>query len=223
MRSSSARFVVVAVFMLLGSLSAGAAQIDMKDPRRAVGREDDIRVDAQVLQHEVSSSSPLNVTYQIQNLTAAPIAVADKVSATDYDPETSTIVFSIGAEIPDGKTMPHLVVIRPGEKRAFSTGCHVHVVAPAARTPWTAVPRFVQVKVVVLRDLTPFAGLIEKQLGTSIQPPLPDALFDPWVESSDSVLLNPVPVRWSSAPSRGAPGADATSPAPLADAGGGGR
>src|SRR5258708_4798734 len=218
MQSSSTRFFVIACLFLLGPLRAQAAHVEMNDPRRAVGREDDIRIDAQVLQQEISSNSPLNVTYQIQNLTSASIAVADKTYDTDYDPETRTIVFSIGAEIPEGKAMPHLVLIRSGEKRAFSIGCHVHVAVPAIRTPWTAVPRYVQIKVVVLRDLDQFAGLIERQAGSAVQPAFPNELFDQWVEASDSVFLNPVPVHWSAAPARGVASAES----PALDAGGGG-
>ncbi len=192
MQSSSTRFFVIACLFLLGPLRAQAAHVDMNDPRHAVGREDDIRIDAQVLQQEISSNSPLNVTYQIQNLTSAPIAVADKTYDTDYDPETRTIVVSIG--------------------------CHVHVAVPAIRTPWTAVPRYVQIKVVVLRDLGQFAGLIERQAGSAVQPAFPNELFDQWVEASDSVFLNPVPVHWSAAPARGVASAES----PALDAGGGG-
>src|SRR5260221_9562954 len=104
MKSSSFRFVVVASLSLLGSFGVRAARLDMNDPRRAVVREDDVRIDAQVLQQELSSSSPLSVTWQIQNFTDATIAVADRTTHIDYYPDTGTIIFSIGAEVPDGKT-----------------------------------------------------------------------------------------------------------------------
>ena len=217
MKSSPLQFLAVTALSLLGSFSALAARLDMNDPRRALAREDDVRIDAQLLQEEIFSSSPLTVTYQIQNLSPMPVAVADKMTDIDYDPETSTIVFSIGAEVPEGATMPHLVVIRPGQKHVFSAGGTVHIATPNVRTPWTRVPRYVQVKVVILRNLTRFASLIETQMKTSVQPPLPNEMFDSWVEASDAVFLNPIPVRWNVAPSRGM-----TAESPAAEAGGGG-
>ena len=179
MKSSSFKFLVLTSLYLFGSLGAQAARLDMKDPRRALAREDDVRIDAQVLQTELSTSSPLSVTYQIHNLTDAPIAVADKTSSIDYDPETNTIVFSIGAEVPDGKNMPHMVVIRSNEKKVFSAGGTVHVATPRVRTPWSAVPRYVQIKVVILRNVSEFASLIDTQTKTAAQPPLPNELFGP--------------------------------------------
>jgi hypothetical protein len=217
MKSSPFKFLAFTSLYLLGSLSALAARVDMNDPRRALAREDDVRIDAQVIQQELSSSSPLTVTYQIQNFSPLPVAVADKTTDIDYDPDTSTIIFSIGAEVPEGATMPHLVVIRPGEKHVFSAGGTVNIATPHVRTPWTLVPRYVQVKVVILRNLTQFASLIETQMKTAVQPPLPNEMFEPWVEASDAVFLNPIPVRWSVTPQRGVTAESAT-----AEAGGGG-
>src|SRR5437870_2406411 len=151
MRSSS-------LFLGLAMISAAAlaAQVDFKDPRRAVGRENDIRVDAELADDVVSLAFPIGVTYQIENLTPDTIAVADKVTDSEYDSESQTITLSIGAEVPTGPFMPHLVTIKPGQKRVFTGGVFVHVAVPSARTPWTPVPRYVQIKVVVLRDVTPF-------------------------------------------------------------------
>jgi hypothetical protein len=57
-------------------------------------------------------------------------------------------------------------------------------------------PRYVQVKVTILRDLTPFAALIENQSNVRAAQ-LSDDLFTRWMESSDSIYLNAVPVGWS--------------------------
>src|SRR6266498_1318412 len=158
------RFFSVAVSLsLLTAAAASAARVDMKDPRRALGREDNIRVDAQLLQDAISTSTPLSVTYQIENLTGVAIGVADKVVDVSFDPDTATVTFSIGAEVPTGKNMPHVVTIVPGEKRVLTAGGTLHVAVPHQRTPWTAVPRYVQIKVNVLKDVTPFAALLEQQ------------------------------------------------------------
>ncbi len=183
---------------MLVAAVASAAHVDMNDPRRALGREDNIRVDAELLQDSLSPGASLSVTYQIQNLTAQAIGVADRLSDVSYDPDTATVTFAIGSEVPTGKTMPHLVTILPGEKRVLTAGGTLRVVVPHDRTPWSAVPRYVQIKVNVLRDVTAFTGLIEQQAKpAAAAPALPNDLFDKWVDASDSVFLNSIPVRWN--------------------------
>jgi len=203
---SSSRIVVVVAVTLLAGIAARAARVDFKDPRRALGREDDIRVDAEMIQDTVSSSSPICITYQVENLTSFPIAIADKVADASFDPDSQTITMSIGAEIPQGVDMPHLTTIAPGQKRTFRAAATAQVVIADARGPWAHLPRYVQIIVSVLRDLSPFADLIALQ-ANSVSPPLPNELFDKWVASVSSVELNVLPVRWTE--SRGGTTADA--------------
>jgi hypothetical protein len=186
----------VAVLLLVSS-TARAAGVDFKDPRRALGREDDIRVDAQMLQETISAGSPISVTYQVENLTSAPIAMADKIADATFDADSQTITISIGAEIPEGTAMPHLTVIAPGQTHAFRIGASAQVLIPNAKSPWARLPRFVQITVNVLRDIKPFAKLIAKQAESTTAPPLPNDLFDTWVASVSSVELNVLPIRWS--------------------------
>jgi hypothetical protein len=195
-KSSGRIAVAVAVFLLVSS-TLHASGVDFKDPRRALGREDDIKVDAQMLQETLSPGSPISVTYQVENLTAAPIAIADKVAAASFDADSQTITVSIGAEIPEGTAMPHLTVIAPGQTHAFRIGASAHVFIANPKAPWAHVPRFVQITVNVLRDLKPFANLISQQAKSASAPPLPNDLFDTWVASVSSVELNVLPVRWS--------------------------
>jgi len=208
----SQRWFLFLVLTMVVVYAAGsrADGVDMNDPRRALGREDDIRVDAQLHQETVSSSSPLNVRYQIQNFTAAPVAVADKVSDVSYDSETATITFSIGAEVPKDGAMPHLVLIAPGEKKVLSIGGVIQLAVPSMRSPYSAVPRFVQITVNVLRDLAPFEGLIAKQdaaAKTRTPLALTDSQFDRWMETNDAIFLNAIPVSWQ-ADRRGISAAD---------------
>lgn len=188
------RSVALALFLL--AAAANAAKIDMRDPRRAVGREDDVRVDAELTQETVASPAKIGVTYQIQNLTDSPVALADKVSDASWDAETQTITVAFGAEVPEGSTMPHLAVIAPGETRTFRGGGSVAIVTPNIRTRWTPVPRYVQIKVTLLRDLKPFAALIDQQNKSAAPPALNNDAFDRWVNSVGSVFLNPIPVRF---------------------------
>jgi hypothetical protein len=195
--TSSGRIAVAAAVLLLAGSTARAAGVDFKDPRRALGREDDIKVDAQMLQETLSPGSPISVTYQIENLTAAPIAIADKVADASFDADSQTITVSIGAEIPQGTAMPHLTVIAPGKTQAFRIGASAQILVANSRSPWARVPRLVQITVNVLRDLKPFANLIAQQEKSAAAPPLPNDLFDTWVGSVSSVELNALPVRWS--------------------------
>lgn len=201
MKSSSRSIVLAVAVVVLTAAEANAAGVDFKDPRRALGREDDIRVDAQLAQDTVSSSSPISVTYQVQNLTAEPIAIADRVCDSSFDPETQTITISIGAEVPQGTAMPHLVTIAPGQTRVLHTGAMIQVVG-SSRSPMGHVPRYVQITVNLLRDLRPFAKLIEEQSHAAVVP-LPNDLFDQWVDSVSTVDLNSLPVRWTNSPRAG--------------------
>ncbi|HYC58698.1 MAG TPA: hypothetical protein VEK79_03955 [Thermoanaerobaculia bacterium] len=169
---------------------ASADSIDMDDPRRTVGREDNVRIDAQLVKDTVTPGSPIGVTWQIENLSANPIAVADKVADATYDADTQTITFAIGAEVPQDGKMPHVVTVKPGEKKLFRSGAIPALSAAATRTS-LAPPRYVQVKVSILRDPAAFAN-------TRADEVLSDELFDKWFEANDSIFLNAVPVRFSS-------------------------
>ncbi|MEA2568179.1 MAG: hypothetical protein QOI24_180 [Acidobacteriota bacterium] len=174
--------------VLISTAAAHAAHVDMKEPRRAVGREDDIRIDAMLTQETLTSGTSIGVIYQIENLTSSTIAIADKVVDVSYDSDSHTITFAIGSEVPNA-TMPHLVLIAPGQKRVLSAGGAAHIVTPRVRSPFVSVPQQIQITVNVLRDVKPFAQLAVAQ-------PISDALFDIWVETNDSIALNALPVRW---------------------------
>lgn len=191
---------LVSAAVALLAVTADAARLDMNDPRRALGREDDVRIDAQLSQDSVSPGSSVSVTYQVQNLSPSTVAIADKIADVSYDADTQTLTLSVGSEVPSNGTMPHLTVIGPGEKKTMTAGGVVRVNLPTVRSPFIAVPRFVQVKVNVLRDVTPFSKLIEeqKQAHNALAAiALPDDLFDKWIESNDAIFLNAIPVYWN--------------------------
>ncbi len=193
MRSSRLLFAIA----LFSATALRATTVDMNDPRRALGREDDVRVDAQLHQDTVSPGSPVGVVYQIQNLTAKPVAIADRTADCSYDPETRTITLAIGSEIPASGSLPHMVIIAPGEKKTLSASALLRVNLPSVRSPFISEPRYVQVKVNILRDLAPFATLLERQTKTASAITLTDAQFDQWLESNDAIFLNTIPVRYS--------------------------
>lgn len=194
-------YALIAAIVLIHAAAATAGSIDMDDPRRTVGREGDVRIDAQLVQDTVAPGSPIGVAWQIENLSKAPVAVADKVADATYDPDSRTITLAIGSEVPQDGRMPHVVIIAPGEKKLFRAGATPALAGAAVRSPGAA-PRFVQVKVTILRDLAPFAQLIAAQSQVQARQaqasqPLSDELFDKWFESNDTIFLNTVPVRFS--------------------------
>ena len=185
-----------ALITLFAAAAVSAASIDMTDPRRALGRENGIRVDAQLLRETVSHGVPIGITYQIENLSESSIAIATKVADTSYDEESRTITLSVGSEVPPDGNMPQMIVIAPGEKKVLTAGATPVLRAANSRRAFSAFPRFVQVKVAILRNIRPFAKLLEKQDGRARQR-LSDEQFDQWFESNDTIFLNTVPVHYT--------------------------
>ena len=185
---------ILASLFLLSSVTLNADSINMDDPRRAVGREDDIRIDAKLARETVAPGAAVGVVYQIHNLTATAVAVADKVASASYDSDTRTIEFSIGSEVPE-EMMPHVTIVAPGETKLLRASAVPSLNAAARGASLGGTPRYVQVKVSILRDLAPFRALIDQQ--AKGPQPLSDALFDQWFESNDTILLNALPVQFN--------------------------
>ncbi|HEX7829165.1 MAG TPA: hypothetical protein VF787_05890 [Thermoanaerobaculia bacterium] len=197
MKSSRLFLALLATIILLHAAAAQAASIDMDDPRRALGREGDVRIDAQLVRDTVSPGTPIGVTYQIQNFSKVPVAVATRVADASYDEDSRTVTLAIGSEVPPDGAMPQMVLIAPGEKKVFRTAATATFNAAAMRSAFAATPRFVQVKVAIMRDIEPFRSLIEAQTRTPQR--LTDAQFEKWFECNDTILLNALPVQYTPA------------------------
>ena len=178
------------------SAAADAATINMNDPLRSVGREGDVRIDAQLVTDSVSPGSPVGVTWQIQNFTEKTVAVATRVVSASYDTDSRTITLTIGAEVPQDGNMPAMVLVGPNEKKVFRAAATPTITVAAARAGGSG-PRYVQVKVSILRELDPFLSLIQAQTPTSKPQLLSDELFELWFESTDTIFLNTLPVQWT--------------------------
>lgn len=178
---------------ILTPAALAGAGIDMDDPRRALGRENDIRIHAQLLAESVSPGSPVAVTWQIENLGRQPVAVSPRTASASYDAETGVITLAIGSEVPDDGRMPDVELVPAGGKKVFRSGAPARINAGAIRSRFSAAPRLVQVKVTILRDTAPFMELIE----TESKALLSDELFDRWFEATDTILLNSVPVHYA--------------------------
>lgn len=169
----------------------------MDEPRRIVGTESSVRVDAQVLGEEARPGAQIPVTYEITNMRSTPIAIADLLPETTYDVDTHTFTVGIGAEVPGQQFLPRLVEIAPGEKKSFSVIARLRYILPArAIDPVKAAePAAFRLKVNFLGDTAPFRQLIGIKENAITDPKLADALFGPWVENNEVVYTNTIPMR----------------------------
>jgi hypothetical protein len=173
-------------------------QDDLKEGRKMMGTENDVRVDAELLgETQIDTNSVVPVKFTIENRRMTPIAVADIVPHTTYDPDNRTITVNVGSEVPGAELLPRLIQINPTEKKEFSIGAHTSILiaegANAARMP---TPRQLQLKVNFLGDVTPFRQLINISEKSIHNPQLANELFTKWVEGNETVITNSLPVRW---------------------------
>jgi hypothetical protein len=195
MKTTRLFIALIAAIVALHAAAAAAATIDMDDPRRALGRENDVRIDARLIQDSVSPGATIGVAFQIQNMSSAPVAIADKVASASYDSDTRTITLSVGSEVPQDGKCPRMTMIAAGETRVFHAGATPMMNPAAMRTGGGGAPRQVQIKVTILRNVAPFARLIDEP--ARVAQTLSDELFDAWFESNETIFLNAVPVRYS--------------------------
>jgi hypothetical protein len=183
--------------ILVAASCASSNKVDMEEPRRLLGREENVRIDAQIIGDRVTPNSTLPITYEIQNLRDTPIAVADVVALSDYDPSTRTISVTLGAEVPGNEFVPRLILIGPGEKKSFSTGARTTFIIPRSGA-LPAYPQGLRIRVNYLRQVEPFqklVGIPEKAIN---DPAMAAQIFPHWVENNESVTTNTIPIRWGS-------------------------
>jgi hypothetical protein len=169
--------------------------INMKEPRRMVGTENDVRVDAEIYGEEMIQGASLSIKYDITNQRATPILIADLIAQTTYDPDTRLVTIDIGSEIPGEELLPRLIAIPSGERRSFTTGAHINIRMPV-NSPWTPKPRGLQLRVNFLGDPAPFVKLVDIPERAIRDKKLADELFPKWVERNETVTTNALPMRW---------------------------
>lgn len=170
----------------------------MAEPRRIVGTENAVRIDAQVTGDVVAPGAQIPVTYEITNQRSTAIAVADLIPQTTYDAETHTFTVQLGAEVPGNETLPRLVEIAPGEKKSFSVVARLSGIFPSRGVDprEAARPAEFRLKVNFLGDTQPFRQLIGIRENAIADAKLADELFPLWLERNEAVYTNTIPMKW---------------------------
>ena len=189
---------VVGLWLFLVACSS-TKPVNMSEPRRVVGTESDVRVDAEVYGDRLGPSVTVPLKYDITNHRQTTILVADLIPESTYDPDTHMVTISIGSEIPGEQFLPRLIPIRPGERKSFSTAAHIVIVANTA-SPWIPRPNALRLKINFLGDPKPFEKLISIPEKSIHDPVLAAQLFPKWVEGNETVFTNSLPMRWAMAP-----------------------
>lgn len=169
----------------------------MEEPRRLVGTESSVRVDAQLIGEEVRPGAKIPLTYEITNMRPTAIAVAELVPVTSYDAETNTFTVSVGSEVPGNELLPRLTEIAPGEKQTFRIVANVQPIMPARDLSKPLPPAAFRLKVNFLGATEPFRALIGIEERAVADRTLADALFPLWLEHNEIVYTNAVPMRWA--------------------------
>ena len=180
---------------LLSAACSSTTAVDMGEPRRLVGTESAVRVDAEI-RDELRFGAPVGITYQITNQRSSAIAVADILPETTFDPETRTVTVSIGSEVPGEVMLPRLVRIGPGETKSFSAGARVAQMVPSRSTGADeADSTLLRLKVNFLGDVEPFRELVDIPEKAVADSKRAQELFAVWLEKNEVVFTNAVPVR----------------------------
>lgn len=185
--------LAVAALLVLGACSS--TKIDMTEPRRVVGTESAVRVDAEVTD-EMRPGSPISITYAVTNHRPTAIAIADILPESSWDGETRTVTVSIGSEVPGEVMLPRLVRIGPGEQKSFTAAARIQRLIPAkSADPRAQNTTLLRLKVNFLGDTGPFSELIDIHEKAVVDPKRADELFAKWLEKNEVVYTNAVPVK----------------------------
>ncbi|HEY0157060.1 MAG TPA: hypothetical protein VGF28_07185 [Thermoanaerobaculia bacterium] len=181
--------------VLLLLAGCAAATVDMEEPRRIVGTENSVRVDAQVIGDEARPGAQIPITYEVTNQRATAIAIAELVPYTSYDAESHTFTVNVGSEVPGNEMLPRLVEIGPGEKKTFTAAARVHFTQPPGASVKASPPAELRLKLNFLSDTAPFRQLIGIKERAIADRALADQLFPLWLERNEIVTTNSIPMR----------------------------
>lgn len=203
------RASIALLFITLAACSS-TQPVDMSEPRRVVGTENDVRIDAEVYGDTLGPNVNIPIKYDITNNRSSAILVADLLLNATYDAETLMVTVDIGSEIPGEHYLPRLISIPSGAKKSFRGAARVAILHSPSSTPFSPRPNKLRLRVNFLSETKPFEKLIDIPEKVVHDPALAEALFTKWVEGNETVVTNTLPMRWRV----GAPPADAATPTP---------
>lgn len=167
----------------------------MDEPRRVVGTEQAVRIDGEIRMDRWSPGTPIPFKYEITNQRGETIAVAEMVPVTSYDPESRTVTVTLGSEVPGEQTLPNLIAIAPGEKKAFTATARIAAAQLRTSDPLAPDTFHLRLKLNFLGDAAPFRELVGMQEKAVVDPKRADELFPLWLEKNEAVYTNALPVR----------------------------
>jgi hypothetical protein len=205
-RTDLKQWTVAALIVALLTVSGCAtAPVDKDEPRRVVGSEERVRVDAQVFAQRLSANEVVSIAYEIVNGRDEAIAVADLLPSTSYDAESRTLTVEIGSEVPGNEFIPRLQKVASGETKAFTVGARMPALQGTERLG--NVPRYLRIRIYFLGDVKPFETLVGIPERAIRDTALADQLFPQWVDNTESVVTNAIPIQWNSAAAADVPAA----------------
>lgn len=174
----------------------------MKEPRRLVATDNDVRVDLQVRGDTLGASTDVPIDYEVTNNRETPIAIAELVPDSTYDSDTQTVMITLGAEVPGEQLLPRLILIKPGERKGFSTAARVNVPITelVEQNPFHRYPNGLRIRLNFLGDAKPFLKLVGISERAVHDPALAAELFPKWVEQNESVITSVLPMHWIGTP-----------------------
>jgi len=188
--------VSTALLLLTLAACTSTQPVDMSEPRRVVGTENDVRIDAEIFGDTLSSSVNIPIKYDITNNRSSTILVADLLLNATYDPEALMVTIDIGSEIPGANFLPRLISIPSGGKKSFHSSARVSILHGSSSTPFSPRPNKLRLRVNFLGETKPFEKLIDIPEKAVHDPALAEALFTKWVEGNETVVTNTLPMRW---------------------------
>lgn len=180
--------------LLFSAACSSVPPVNMSAPRRVVGTERSVRIDAEISE-EMRIGGSIAITYVITNQRNTAIAVADVTQETTFESETRTMTVNIGAEVPGETVLPRLLRIGPGENRRFATTARMaRAILPASADPRVPNRALLRLKINFLGDTAPFAELLDIPGKSIADKQRADALFTPWLEGNEVLYTNAIPV-----------------------------
>jgi len=189
----------IALLLFTFAACSSTKPVDMSEPRRVVGTENDVRIDAEVYGDTLAPNVNIPIKYDITNNRSTTILVADLLLLASYDPETLMVTVDIGSEIPGERFLPRLVSIPSGGKKSFNSSAHVSILHNPTSTPFSPRPNKLRLRVNFLGETKPFEKLIDIPERAVHDPELAEAIFTKWVEGNETVVTNTLPMRWRTA------------------------